>query len=84
MSKLATDSTVGDLYRHLDWSQAETAAMETMGDTEFAVHPDFKRRYRLTLLDEGLFGAGARRDAARTLLASIGVWSQVVNLLPRT
>ena len=80
MSRLDTDTaTIGDLYRALDWAAVE--ALETQGDAQFEVDADFKRRYRLVLLDEALYGSGARRDAARTLLSSAGVWDQVVALL---
>ena len=72
--------TVGDLYSVIDWSQADKAGLEVQ-NAEIEVDPEFKRRYRLTLLDEGIWGEGPHRDTARTLLNSVGVWKQVVKYL---
>lgn len=73
--------TLGDLYSRIDWSKADEAGLETQGDSEYDVDGEFKRRYRLTLLEQGLFGEKDHKDTARTLLSEVGVWGQVAELL---
>ena len=82
--KAATPATVGQLCDLIDWSKADQGqppASLPGQDGEIQPTEDFKRRFRLVLLDEALFGQGERRAAARTLLHSAGVWGQVVSLL---
>lgn len=81
---------LGDLYRAIDWTKADEGSLEAQGDEEISLDPDFKRKFRLSLLQVGLElneeivdeeTRLARRDTARTMLHGVGVWQQVVKLM---
>jgi hypothetical protein len=74
-------ATLGDLYRAIDWSRVNDAAMMTQSDPAFEPDSGFQRRWRLVLLEQALTGEEEYKNTARTLLNSAGVWEQVKALL---
>ena len=74
--------TFGDLWKTLDWSQAEMEEDAWLKENEGEeTDPDFKMKFRMTLVEQAIFGEGEQRQEARYMLHMAGVWGQVVDFL---
>jgi hypothetical protein len=74
--------TFGDLWKILDWSDAEmeedTWLKENTGDK---TDSEFKVKFRMTLVEQALFGEGEQKEEAKYMLHMAGVWLQIVMFL---
>jgi hypothetical protein len=74
--------SIGDLYRSIDWSQADGALARWEAQHRSPEETDnasFRYRWRCALLESALYATDeTRQREARGWLAMAGVWPQVV------
>jgi len=74
--------TFGDLWKSIDWSVAE---MEEEGwlnkHKGDPTDQEFKTKFRMTLVEQALFGSAEQKEEAKYLLHMAGVWPQIVAFL---
>ncbi len=79
----ATDFTLLDLYRAIDWSgvsQSLEKWAETNPSENFEGEEVFRSKFRMVLLDEALHSTEpSRQKDAQTWLERAGVWGQVLD-----
>jgi hypothetical protein len=74
--------TFGDLWKTLDWSGAEMEETSWLKENEGEeTDPDFKMKFRMTLVEQAIFGEGEQKKEAQYMLHMAGVLPQIVAFL---
>lgn len=74
--------TFGDLWKTLDWSGAEMEETSWLKENEGEeTDPDFKMKFRMTLVEQAIYGEGEQKKEAQYMLHMAGVLPQIVAFL---
>jgi hypothetical protein len=72
--------TFGDLWKTLDWSGAEMEETSWLKENEGEeVDPDFRLKFRMTLVEQAIFGEGEQKTRSADICCTWRVyWEQIV------